>query len=364
MTLILFDGREKHDNQAELNSFVTDLNQFLRKNAGYILLWPTTDKAWLQEIYAAVTKVSGHYLFAENPYIEVRGPDKKEWIGVLDKLLSAKGLTRAYLGITTEMCEDHRRNSKCLGEFIEAIGNHISKNIAAKIKTTELPELIFVFSGADALYTQANSLRRGDDFVLEGNKLLQYSAKSRAGRHWHARAKEGISLPVWISQLNAKLLILTQSAFVYSILQFDAKLRDKFKKNLTFSVSNATRAVESNEFFRFLNNRDQPNLTSGKKGATSTETTKVYDKLQELSKEDHRTINEYILRAMRISPEESAFERALGNGNVRCDYLHRTPSKTMAFEFHYISVKNSNANHMSQYILNKLKEYADAFNVK
>lgn len=373
INLILLDGREITSDGIGLTNFFTSLNQLLRKRKDLIVCWPANDEDWLNNLVSTARKVGGNNFVPKKGIIKIKGPEKDKWNDILDRLLIYMDKTFADLAIEEQTLRDIETQSPTIGEYLSEVGELVSERIIDEREVRSLPEVVFVISSGEKVESEANRIRRAGSYILKAEELTSYSHKSSSGKFWLGRGKNSNkeSLAYVITLLNAKLTTVKPTAVNYSALFCDNDLLLNITKvnNITKNSANATRSIESTDFYKFLNDDIPYELTSSNKGKMSDNTKKAYDSIQSKSALHHKKINKAICSyVQQVIGDETKFkvidyEVDAGDAGLFIDVLVKVNGRELSLEFHHLSAKNCKASKMSSYIMEKLKNYAQHYNL-
>lgn len=108
-------------------------------------------------------------------------------------------------------------------------------------------------------------------------------------------------------------------------------------------------------------------MTSSNKGKMNDNTKAAYDSIQSKSAKYHKNINKAICSFVQeVIGDHSKFkvidyEVDAGNGGLFIDAVVQVNGKKINLEFHHLSSKNCKASKMASYIMEKLKNYAQHY---
>lgn len=362
---VLFDGREVSDDDVGLKQFLTALNQILRLRSDVVFFWPTTDSEWHRSIREMARSIGGSNLVPDGADHSVVGPDKKDWATALDRLLLQFGKTVDDVGLAADVVGQLVGKTSTIGAFLTEISSLVAERVTKQRLSKRLPRLVVCVSSSADVAGEANRIRRAGTQALAAEPLLGYSPRSEAGKWWAERNKSPLHhLGYMLSLFDARLVTMTASAVVHSILQHGAP---DLKKHTTdagarLDKGNAGRTIRASEVVRFFRGEEIPEFTSGKKGKTSEATEKAFAAVQAVSVNRHKAINEAIIRMVATAVatpdlEQSRFEVS-HDQNVITDVVIPSGADDICFEFHHLSGANCKAATMSSYIMDKVRGYA------
>lgn len=365
--ILLFDGREETDDTTGLKQFLAGLNQFLRGNPRICALWPMTDPAWNEAVLAIAQRIGGKN-FAPGDPIAVAGPDASDWPEILDRLLAAMDFTTEDLALDSESIRVVAESEKLVGDFLTEIRDLIASRVSDFRIANALPTIFFLISAGDEVAGEANRIRKGGSYLLRGDELLRYSAKSENGRWWKARSKDkGLHLGWVVSLFNARLFTLSPAAVATSVLHFGkGRLRDDVEATgISSHPWNRTNSIRSSDLTRFLSGEEVDEITSSKKGSTADATLAAFDIVQARSSKEHKSINQAIGAAYGKDSDVhvARYEVDLGQANMFADAELKVGDALHVLECHHLSAAQCKASKMANYIMGKLKSYAVHYNI-
>lgn len=369
-TLVLLDGREASDDAIGLKQLVTALNQVLRGRPDLIVVWPTVDDEWHNELVGLAEKIGGTEL-APRGYETVSGPPPDSWPEILDRILIQLDHTLDDLAVDESFIEGVAIEEANVGRFLGRISSIIATRVDEVQLSKRLPRIVFVVTSQSTIVGEANRLRRAGSYLLKPQELISYSNRSAAGKYWQARAEvPEHHLGYIIALFQATLTTMTPSSLVYACAEFgDDDLKAlATAEGITKSGSNAHRTFKNTDFYRLLIGTPSRELTSTMKGKTAESTLRAHAAIQEASKERHKAINQAICSlAEQVEPLFKAslgsFEVDLGEQDVYTDAVIPLGANDLYLEFHHLSAQNARAASIASYVMDKLRVYAIRHNL-
>lgn len=366
---ILLDGREITDDSVGLRQLAASLNAYLRTRPDALVLWPTTDEQWHNELRTILDRVGGATLVPPQADVAVSGPSRDLWMTALERLLVQLDQRLDDLAIERSTLDDLVQQPSTLGDFLQRVGALVVERVQAVQLARQLPAVTFVVTSTSGIVGEANRIRRVANYFLKADELLGYSRRSNAGLWWIERNRTpGHHLGYVMSLFQARLVTMTPSSVVYACAEFgDADLRAAVREaGIARSASNADRTLKNTDFYRLVGQEPSPELTATPKGKTAPATAAAYAAVQRLSATKHKAINQCICRLMERSvPTFNAalgnFEVDLGERQVYADAVIPTAIGDLNLEFHHLAEPSVSG--MSAYIMGKLREYAIRFNI-
>lgn len=368
---VLFDNREVTDDEVGLRQVMAGLNALSRRRADVMMLWPTTDKKWRDELRSVARTVGGRSLIPMDHDIAIQGPQREAWREILERLLVQLDQSFDELAISEETVEECATAAGSVGEFLENVRDKITVRVDEVQLTRKLPTVLFVISSGAGVVGEANRLRRAKHLHIKADELLAYSPKSVAGKYWKARLKDPNHHLAYITTLfQARLVTMGPSSVVHSALEYGDSALAAMAKNagVTKNSANAGTTFRSTDFHKFLTATNEFELTSTSKGTVSPEVRYAYKAIQASSPKRHKAINQSICAlAQKQVPEFRAdlgrFEVDLGAANAFADAVIPLAENPLHLEFHHLSEAHCQASSMSSYIMNKLQTYALHYNL-
>jgi hypothetical protein len=206
-------------------------------------------------------------------------------------------------------------------------------------------------------------LRRGDQFLVDADRLLQYS-RSNVADDWRQRGRENArrGLPFVTSLFEVKLLNLSASAVVNACaFAQDDVLRQAVRRHYPNPVSsNAANTMRNSSLLRAL--QGQPDVGPGA-AASGKEIKRAYEELQALTKTRHRRLNEAVVQVLTgplgVDLSEPEFEyRPFEDRELRTDVQFQRGERPEALEFTYRREHDASASVIASYALLKIQDYA------
>lgn len=371
--IVLLDGREIIDDETGLTNFLTSLNQLLRRRKDLLVCWPVNNEEWYNKLVEKGREIGGKNFIPSQATIEVQGPEKDTWKQALENLLIFMDKTFEELSIDDTMIRDILKTSNTLGEFLEEIGDVVSERLSEMHNEKELPEILFIISSGKNVESEANRLRRAGSYILKAEELRSYSPKSEPGKFWAARGKKLAqeNLGYIITLFGAKLLTVKSTAVNYSCKFYGNKELEKYTEDsgMIMQKANGKKAVMSTDLYKFIFNEISEELTSTPKGHITEDNLQLYKKIQLKSATMHKAINEAICNYFNeVINDNSVFritnvEYDAGDGNLQVDVIAEINGKEYFLEFHHLSSGNCKAASISSYIMDKLRSYAQHYDL-
>ena len=365
-TIVLFDGREASDDEVGVGQFLAALNQFLRRRSDVIFCWPTTDPSWHRTLRETAMRIGGANFCPPESDYPVKGPSKREWGGILERMLLQFQKTYDDVGMAGDVVAGFAAQSSTIGDFLTKASIAVADRVSARQVTGRLPTLLFVITSSGDVTGEANRIRRAGKQILAPEPLLAHSPRSEAGKWWTERNKHpNTHLGYVISLFNATLITMSASAVVHAcVLHGAADLKKAaFDKKAQPNSGSALQAVKASEFYKFLSGASVSEFTTGQRGRANPNTLAAYAAIQAMSAKRHKAINQAICALTRSyatgmrCEADSAFEIAQGI-DLFTDTIVEVGERSFHTEFHHLSESQCRAARMSSYIMGKLRGYA------
>lgn len=371
ITPVLIDHREKSDDEIALGQVMSGLNGLARARADLMMLWPTTDLDWREQLIAAARKVGGRTLLPTAGEMTINGPSSDQWPLILERILIQLDQSPQDLALAPDAIEDLAAQADDVGSFLELVRDVVVEQVDELRLDRALPRVLFVVTSDSSVIGEANRLRRAGTLDLKSEELVSYSLRSEAGKYWKARqAMPQHHLAYMLSLFQARLVTMTPSAVAYAALHFgSSELQNAvLMAGLKRSTSNAATTFKTSDFYRFLTNSTSPELTSTTKGKTAPTTLAAYEAIQARSSKQHKAINMAICaQAETVVPEFTAssgsFEVDLGDQNAYADAVVALAGEDLHLEFHHLSPSHCKASNIARYIMEKMRGYAINYNL-
>jgi hypothetical protein len=367
--LVLLDGREITDDEIGVRQLIAALNAFVRTRPNVLIVWPTTDDDWHNELRTLAEKVGGAAFVPPMADILITGPEPARWLLVLERILVQLDQGLADLALDESLLQEFIEEADTIGEFLGLVGRAIVERVDQVRLAKTLPAITFVVTSTSEVVGEANRIRRARDQFLKADELLGYSPRSRAGLWWQARGKvPSQTLGYVISLFQARLATMTPSSVVYACAHCgDASLRDAVSEaGMGPSWSNADRTLKNTDFYRLMEGLPLTEFTSTRKGRTAQSTLDAYSAIQAKSITSHKAINQAICQLVDRNVDDfrgdlASFEIKHASGEVVTDAVVPVNDLDVHLEFHHVA--RPVASGISAYVMEKLQYYAIAYNL-
>ncbi|WP_156295690.1 hypothetical protein [Methylobacterium aquaticum] len=364
-TILNFDGREAPSfNEPEYRTFLGALNSLLRTRSDIVIIWPVNDSGFSARVIALLQQIGGKSAFGYTPEYELNGISKLRFRDVVDRILQIANWRLEDAAISDAEVDILIEKSNRIGELLDELQLLIARRFDISGMGVEFPRLVIaISSGSSGIRETCRSLRRADSYYLEASRLLMYTKKSNAAEWWNNRSDDlKAALPYVIAMFDAQLVSVSASAVTHSALYSDDQALVALVEGVRPNKGNANRVISSSEIHKYFMGSPIDNREYGTN--VTNETIESFSRIQSLSETHHRAINRSII-GLSVSAganlKNAKFEVPLVPG-LQADVSYETDDgNIVAVEFHHKSARESSANKLAIYILEKLKEYAINF---
>jgi len=361
LVVVNLDGREitSADRPATVAA-MTNLNALLRRTPDMLLLWPIINRSFADDAIEQLSQVGGQTALSVRRVHQVIGIPQERYYDVLALILQVMGVTLADAAVSSREAQDMVTTSKNLGDYLEAIQGLVVSRYDLGELGGKLPKISFVVSSNADANPICRMLRRGNGYLIDPDRLLQFS-RANIADDWRRRATTNArhALPFIASLFDAKLLSVSSSAVVNACaFAEDTSLGSMVRVHYPSPVSsNAWNSMVNSSFARALLGQEDVG-----RGASSPSDAilKAYKDLQAVSKTKHRALNEAIMRVIEtyvigLPTPQFEYHPVVGK-ELRADVWLDRPDRPETLEFtHRADVTEAV---VSSYILTKLQDYA------
>lgn len=364
--IVNLDGREiPTTNELQTQAAMGNLNALLRKQPNLLLVWPVNDRTFAEAAIARLTVAGGKSALVTAPIYNFKGVPKDRYMQVLDLILAATNVSLADAATSRQEAEDQISNTDRVGDFLR----EIQKIVVSKYDLGEigaiLPRLYIIFTANDDIYSDCRLLRRGSRFLVDPDKLLQFS-RANVAEDWKRRGKENPRKGLqFISAIFETKLLNVSSSAVVNACAFgnDADLKVIVKKHYNAKVStNAANALANSALARALRGDEDVGLA---KSNPSEPIKNAYREIQDNTNAKHRPINESIVKVinqLNIQTPGLEFEyRPFGDDKtkeLRVDVWCKRGDRPEALEFTHRADGEASTAVIASYVLGKIQDYA------
>lgn len=361
IVVVNLDGREitSPDKTATVAA-MTNLNALLRRLPDMLLLWPIINRSFADNAIEQLSQVGGQTALSQRRVHQVVGVSKDRYYDVLNLILQTMGVTLADAAISVQEAQAVVTTSKNLGDYLESIQSLVVSRYDLGELGGTLPRVSVVISSNADVNPICRMLRRGNGYLIDPDRLLQFS-RANIAEDWRRRAATNArhALPFIASLFDAKLLGLSSSAVVNACaFAVDDSLRQIVRQHYPSPVSsNAWNTMENSSLARALLGREDVGRSVSQ---PSDAIQSAYKELQAVSKTKHRALNESIMRVVAASvpyfPTQNFEYNPIVGKELRVDVWLDKSERPETLEFtHRADVTEAV---VSSYVLTKLQDYA------
>jgi energy-coupling factor transporter ATP-binding protein EcfA2 len=361
LIVVNLDGREiTSSDEAATVAAMTNLNALLRRTPDMLLLWPIINRSFADNAIEQLSQVGGQTALSQLRVHQVVGIAKDRYYDVLDLILRTMGVTLADAAMSIDEARGRVDGSKNLGDYLEAIQALVVSRYDLGELGGKLPRISFVVSSNADANPICRMLRRGNGYLIDPDRLLQFS-RANIADDWRSRAGNNArhALPFIASLFDAKLLSVSSSSVVNACaFAEDESLGQIVRKHYPNPVSsNAWNSMVNSSLARsLLGQEDVGRSTSQPSAAIQL----AYKDLQALSKTKHRALNEAIMRVVAANvtglPIPQFESTPVAGKELRVDVWLDRSDRPETLEFtHRADVTEAV---VSSYILTKIQDYA------
>lgn len=366
LIVVNLDGREIPTvDEVATKAAMGNLNALLRRNQSLLAIWPVNDEQFASTAIARLTLAGGKSALAATPIHKLKGLPKPEWDKALNLVLAATSVSLADAAVSQEEVTALAAPEDTLGDYLRAVQRLVVSRYDLGEIGAKLPFLSIVITSNDDIYDACRLLRRGSKFLVDPDKLLQFS-RANVAEDWRKRGKDNPrkGLPFITALFEVRLLNLSSSAVVNACaFGPDDQLKKIILKHYNAKVrANAKNAMRNSALARAFRDEDDVGLA---RSNPSEPIKKAYREVQGLTNPKHRQINESIVRVLGdlgVSTPNLEFEfRPFGADNsreLRCDVWFASDERPEALEFTHRADGDATTAVIASYVLNKVQDYA------
>lgn len=364
IVVVNLDGRELPAVDASARqAAMVNLNAYLRRNKNVLAVWPVINRGFAQDLIALLDEVGGKSALVSNPIYEVVGIAKDRYFNALQLLLTATGTRLEDAAIATEEALDRVADCESIGEYMRSIHDLVVSRYDLGELGSRLPRVSIVFSSNGDSADACRMLRRGNKYLVDPERLLQFS-RANVADDWRRFAKRNArhALPFVASLFEVRLLHLTGSAVVNACAFSDEEqLRGAVRKHYPSPVkSNAANTISKSSLMRSLAGQEDVGPAGG---AASEEVSKAYQAVQRLSRTRHRGVNQAIVGVIKdqlgVELPDLKFEfQPHGSDSLQVDCWFQRGDRPETLEFTHRQSDELAPAVISSYVLGKIMDYA------
>jgi len=364
LVVVNLDGRELPSvNQEETFAAMVNINAFLRHNSGVLATWPVVNEAFADNAISGLRQSGGSTALASTPKLRVSGLVPTQYFDALSLILRTTSVTLDDAAVSEGEARAFVERSGSIGDYLERVHQLVVSRYDLGGIGQTLPKIhVVVTSGADTT-TSCRMIRRGDRFLVDPDRLLQFS-RANVADDWRRRADENPrkGLAFIVSLFEVRVLNVSCSAVVNACaFCSDADITQAIRRHYPSPIrANAANALRGSALVRALSG--QPDAAAGYNQPTE-KITKAYEAVQTFTRTKHRTINEAMVRVLtdelNIDLPELAFEQnPVLDHDLRVDVIFRRGERPETLEFTHRRSDDASAAAISSYVLTKVQDYA------
>lgn len=364
ITVVNMDGREipaldENSRQAAM----VNLNAYLRRTKNVLVVWPVINRPFADELVGVLKQVGGNSALVKSPIYAVKGLPEERYFDALQLLLNTAGTRLDDAAITRTEAEALIPSSQSLGDYLWRIQQLVVSRYDIGELGLSLPKIsIVVTSNGDSI-DACRMLRRGNKFLADPERLLQFS-RANVADDWRKAGTRNArhSLPFIASLFEAKLVHLSGSMVVNACAFSDFQpLRDLVRVHYPNPVrQNAANTFSGSSLVRSLRSVEDVGPAGGN---VSVAVSAAYAKIQERSKDWHAHINRSIVKVLTdqlaIDLPSLQFEyRPHQKEELRVDCWFERGERPETLEFTHRQAAELSTATISSYTLSKIMDYA------
>lgn len=364
ITVINLDGREIPAVDASARqAAMVNLNAYLRRTRGVLAVWPVINRPFADELSKFLQQVGGNSALTRNPIYTVVGLEHSRYFDALQLLLSTTGTRLEDAAITRQEAEDCVAGSSSLGDYLGRIQTLVVQRYDLGELGASLPRVSIVVSSNGDAIEACRMLRRGNKFLADPERLLQFS-RANVADDWRRIGGRNArhSLAFIASLFEVRLVHLSGSMVVNACAFSDydplrALVRTKYPNPVR---QNAANTISGSSLMRSLNGNED---VAPAGGAVSAAVSDAFIAIQDHSKDWHRQINESVVKVLTqqlsvVLPHLKYEYRPHARDELRVDCWFQRGARPETLEFTHRKATELSTATISSYALSKLMDYA------
>ncbi len=364
--LINLDRREiPVIDEAATQAAMGNLNGLLRTTPKVLLVWPVNSLEFARAAVERLKLAGGETALAREPVHELKGLPQSRFGDALQLLLNATNVKLEDAAISLSEIEQLMTPGDTIGQFLRRVQGLVVERYDLGELGTTLPKLNIVITSNDDTYNTCRLLRRGSQFLVDPDKLLQFS-RANVADDWRQRGNDNPrrGLAFIASLFEVRLLNLSSSAVVNACAWGgDAELQELVRKHYAQPVrANAANSLRNSALARALRGEEDVGLATSN---PSKDIRAAYSAIQRLTNAKHRSINESIVRVLtqQLAIDLVGLElewqplRASGKG-LQVDAWSSGTGRPIAIEFTHRRDGDAVLGVIASYVLGKVQDYA------
>jgi energy-coupling factor transporter ATP-binding protein EcfA2 len=342
-----------------------NLNGLLRNSPNLLILWPVNNAEFAESAISRLKQAGGATALAKRPIHQLVGLPSHQYMDALHLLLSATSVSLQDAAISHEEVSQFVNEGISIGDFLRSVQGLVVERYDLGELGQKLPKLSVIFSCNDDIFNNCRILRRGSRFLIDPDKLLQFS-RSNVADDWRRRGGENPrkGLAFISSLFEVKILNLSSSSVVNACAWGSDELKADVRAHYDKPVqSNAANSLRNSALARSLRGEEDVGH------ATSNPSKKIRDAFLAIQRKTnplHKDINSAIVSvltdtlAIQLSNLEYEYKPLSDTGmGLQVDAWSEAESeRPIALEFTHRRDGDASIAVLSSYILNKVQDYA------
>jgi hypothetical protein len=342
---------------------MVNLNAYLRRNKNVLALWPVINKDYALALTDHLKAVGGHSALVRNPIHEVKGIAKERYLDVLLLILNSSGARLDDAAVTNADAEALIEEAMSIGDYLRRVHDLVVSRYDIGEVGRKLPRISIVVSSNGDSSEACRMLRRGNKYLADPERLLQFS-RSNIADDWRRMGQRNSrhSLPFIASLFEVRLLNVTGSTVVNACAFAESTLlKETVRLHYPNPVkANAGTTMALSSLMRSLKSEEDVSPTGS---SVSAVVSSAYAAIQKLSKANHRAINESLVKVITeqlkftlpgLEFEYLPHERE----QLRVDTWFSRGDRPETLEFTHRQADELSPAVISSYTLSKLMDYA------
>ena len=364
LVVLNLDGREVPPIEpVATQAAMVNLNAFMRNNPNILAVWPVVNAQFAERAIEDLQTAGARTALASRPIHRVQGLEKERFFDTLSLILNTIGVRLADAAVSDQEARERVGRATTIGDYLQEVHELVVARYDLGEIGAQLPKVAVIIASSADVTSACRMLQRGDQFLADADRLLQYS-RANVADDWRKRGREtprrGLSFIT--SLFEVRLLSLSASAVVNACaFGPDQDLRDAVRRHYPNPVSsNAANTMKNSSLLRAL--QGQPDVSPGV--ATLTEAIrKAYDQIQEFTQKRHDSLNRAIVQVIanlvNKPLSEFSFEfHPFDDRELRIDVLFQRGDRPETLEFTYRRDNDASAAVIASYVLTKVQDYA------
>jgi len=370
LVVVNLDGRELPSvNPDETRAAMVNLNAFLRRNAGILATWPVVNEEFAQEAIQHLQRSGGGTALSSSPTMPVNGLESSKYYDALLLILRTTSVTLDDAAVSDEEVRGLVKDSTSIGNYLERVHQLVVSRYDVGAIGQALPKVYIVVTSNADTNTKCRMLRRGDQFLVDPDRLLQFS-RANVADDWRSRAKENPrrGLPFIMSLFEVRLVNISSSAVVNACAFCeDSRLQQAVRRHYPNPIrANAANALRGSSLVRAL--KGEADASAGYNVQPTDKIANAYDSIQALTRTRHRAINQAVVQVLAKElglnlPNVKYESNPLADRDLRPDVMFQRQERPETLEFTHRSIDDASVAAISSYVLAKIQDYARDYNL-